>query len=262
VVVNSDVRASVRHAGDHPALQQAARTGYAVSGVLHLLVGWIALQLAWGASSSTADQSGALGQLAGNGLGRVLLWVAVAGFLGLALWQVAEAVGAHEGHWHAAKAAAKAVVYAVLAWTTFTFARGGSSDSEEQTSDATAMLMGLPFGTVLVGAVGLAVLAVGAYHLHKGVAKTFLEDLANHPGPLLVRAGMFGYGAKGVALGVVGVLFALAAVRHDPEQADGLDGALRTLLEAPFGPALLTVVGLGLVAFGGYSFGRARHARV
>ena len=57
-------------------------------------------------------------------------------------------------------------------------------------------------------------------------------------------------------------LFVLAGVRGAPDQATGLDGALRTLLGAPFGKVLLTLVALGFAAFAVYSFARARHARV
>src|SRR5450759_5730576 len=54
-----------------PALQMGARFGYAVSGVLHLLIAWIALQVAWSASPKSVDQSGALQSLAGSSLGPV-----------------------------------------------------------------------------------------------------------------------------------------------------------------------------------------------
>jgi Domain of Unknown Function (DUF1206) len=59
-----------------PVLQMGARVGYAVSGVLHLLIGWIGVQVAWSASGKSADQSGALQTLAGSTLGRLTLWVA------------------------------------------------------------------------------------------------------------------------------------------------------------------------------------------
>ena len=50
-----------------------ARVGYAVSGVLHLLIGWIGVQVAWSASGKSADQSGALETLAGSTPGRLTL---------------------------------------------------------------------------------------------------------------------------------------------------------------------------------------------
>ncbi|WP_344257018.1 DUF1206 domain-containing protein [Terrabacter carboxydivorans] len=258
----TDVTAASRRAGDHPALETAARVGYAVNGVLHIVIGIIALQLAFGSKGKSADQSGALGSMADNGFGLFMLWVAVVAWLGLALWQVTEAIS---GGWDTsdrAKAAAKAVVYLALSWTAFKFASGKGTSSKSQTTDFTASLMKQPAGQWLVALVGLAVIGVGVYHVVKGWKKKFLQDLETHPGQWIVKAGRVGYIAKGIALAIVGGLFVLAAVRHKPSEARGLDGALRNLLGAPGGPVLLALVALGLVAFGVYCFGRARHADV
>jgi type IV secretory pathway VirB2 component (pilin) len=70
--------------------------------------------------------------------------------------------------------------------------------------------------------------------------------------------GIAGYVAKGVVLGVLGILVIIAAVTHDPAQAGGLDEALKTLTELPFGVVLLGVVAVGLIAYGAFCFARAR----
>jgi hypothetical protein len=262
-VDTNDVKQAAAKAGDHPVLENAARLGYAVNGIVHLLIAWLALQVAWGGGGSSADQSGAMQTLSGNGIGRVLLWIAVLGFLGLGLWQVTEVIVGRGETSDRLKAAAKAVVYLFLAFSFFTYARGSSSSSSSQQSvDFTASLMDKPFGRILVGAVGVAVLAVGVYHVYKGYKKKFLQDLREHPGRWVVRAGQFGYIARGVAFGLVGVLFVLAAVRTQPGEATGLDGALRTLREAPFGQILLTIVALGFASFAVYLFARTKYARV
>ena len=258
----SDVKQASRQAGDHPALENAARVGYAVNGVLHIIIGVIALRLAWSSSSESADQSGALGTLAENPVGRIALWVGVVGWLGLAIWQVTEAISGVPETKDRVKAGAKAVLYLVLSYSAFSFASGSGSSSKKQSTDFTATLMSKPFGVWLVGAVGVGVLAVGVYHVVKGWQKKFLQDLESHPSPWIIKAGRFGYAAKGVALVIVGGLFVAAAIRHKPSEAKGLDGALHTLLGAPAGQLLLTLVALGLVAFGVYCFGRARHADV
>jgi len=262
-VDTNDVRQAASRAGDHPALEIAARLGYAVNGLLHLLIAWLALQVAWGSSGGSADQSGAMQTLAGNDIGKVLLWIAVVGFLGLGLWQVTEVIVGRGKTSDRVKAAVKAVVYLFLAFSFFTYARGGtSSSSSQQSVDFTASLMGQPFGRILVGAVGVAVLGVGVYHVYKGAKKRFLHDLREHPGRWVVRAGQFGYIARGVAFGLVGALFILAAVRTQPGEATGLDGALHTLRDAPAGQILLTVVAVGFIAFAVYLFARAKYARV
>ncbi|HLJ34542.1 MAG TPA: DUF1206 domain-containing protein, partial [Ktedonobacteraceae bacterium] len=51
-------------------------------------------------------------------------------------------------------------------------------------------------------------------------------------------------------------------VQFDPKKAVGLDGALKELLLQPFGPILLVIVALGLIAYGLYSFAEARYRRI
>jgi hypothetical protein len=266
---HQDVRQAAARTSNHPALGAAARVGYATSGLLHLLIGWIALQVAFGGGDSgkNADQSGALASLAGNGLGRTLLWVGVVGFLGLALWQVLDAVAGHPGNdkdaWGGrAKGIGKALVYLALAWSAFQFARGSSSNSRNQTVDFTASLLEKPGGRALVVAIGVAVIIVGGYHVYKGWTKKFLEDLSDHPGSFVTRAGQVGYLAKGVALVIVGFLFVAAGVHKQAQEASGLDGALRSLRDEPLGTALLVVMAVGFAAFALYSFARAKHAKV
>lgn len=261
-----DARDAVRTVGDHPALEALARVGFAASGLLHIVLGYTAARVGWGGGGQ-ADQSGALATLASNPAGTVLMWVITVTLAGLVLWQLTVAVaptGGDSGATDRVKALAKAVVYAALAWTAGRFAVGsGSSSSSEQSSqDVTATLMQAPAGQVLVGAVGVAIIAVGGYHVYKGVTRKFLDDLEEHPGRLATVAGMVGYPAKGGVLALVGAFFVIAAVQHQSSQADGLDGALKSLRDEPFGPALLSVVAAGLVAFGLYCFSRARHQRI
>lgn len=252
------VQQAASRAGDHPLVEKGARLGYAASGVLHLLLAWVTVQLAWTSGGEQADQSGALQELAGNGFGQALLWVLLVGFVLLALWQVTEAIAWGEPK-DRAKAAAKAGVYGVLAFTTASVLTSGSSGGS---GGATSGLMSSGLGRVAVGVAGLVVVGVGVYHVVKGWQEKFLEDLESQPGTWVRRAGRIGYVGKGAALGVVGVLLVVAAVQADPEKAEGLDAALHALASLPFGPVLLTLVALGFAAYGVYGFGRARHAKV
>ncbi len=253
--------AAASRAGRSSAVAALARVGMVVSGVVHLLVGWIALQLAWGSPSQNADTSGAFGSLASNPLGLGLLWAGVVGFLALAAWQLSETLTASETK-DKVKAAAKTVVNLALAWSALRFALGSGSDSAEQSSSTTSTLLAQPAGVALVVVLGLAVVGVGVHHVISGVKRRFVKDLRSHPGTFVVRAGQLGYVAKGIAFAIVGGLFVTAAIQHDPEEATGLDGALRTVLEAPFGKVLLTLVALGLAAYGVYSIAKAKHAKV
>ena len=260
-------------AGDSDALEHLARIGLIAYGVVHLLVAWLALQLAWGGGSGeSADQAGALATLAEQPLGRPLLWLLAVGLVALAAWQAAEVL-----RWRSrlsssgdarkkavektVKAIAKAVLYAALAVLAVRTATGGGGSGGQQQA---AGVFGWPAGRWLVGLIGLVIVGVGVYLVHKGVSKRFLQEVDLGSAPprttrLVTRLGQAGFPAKGVALGVVGALLVYAAVTFDPARATGLDGALRTILEAPFGRVLLTLVAVGIAAFGAYCFVRARY---
>lgn len=253
-------------------LEPVARAGFVVSGLLHVLIGVLAVRIALGGGSGggsggSADSSGALGEVARTPFGAFALWAAVVALAALGLWQLLD--GALEARAKDAKEAAKGLgkglVFLALAGTALTYARGGSSSSESSTDDVTATLMGSPGGALLVGAVGLAVLGAGGYLVYKGCSHKVREDLggssaapAGRAGGAALWAGRAGYVAKGVALAVVGVLFVVAAVRSDPSEAGGIDAAMRTLVGFPFGVALLVAVGVGFALYGVWCFVRAR----
>lgn len=262
---------ATRRARNSRAVRFLARAGYVASGVLHVLVAWLAVQLALGASSGqAADQSGALRTLAQAPGGQFLLWAVAVGFAALAFWQLATAVlgAANLDRQVGARlqSAAKAVLYGALAVSSARYAGGGGNGGGNSEESMTAAALGMPGGPWLVGAAGLAIVGVGVYHVVKGLRKKFLRDLAGTGGgavrPVVVRLGQVGYVAKGIALGVVGAMIVAAAVTADPERAGGLDEALHTLRDQIFGVVLLVVVGLGIGAYGLYSFARARFARL
>lgn len=266
--MTDDVQGLAARARRSDALELLARIGYAGSGLVHLLIAWIAGRVALG-SSGKADQGGALEQLGSTTGGGILLWVCAGGFAALAVWHLVEAAVPHRGPTREqladrAKAVGKAAVYGVLGWTAFRVVTGSGADSGETTTEATSTLMSAPGGRLLVGAVGLGVLGVAGFHVYKGLTRRFLEDLRGTGGRRVGRAvellGVAGYVAKGVALAIVGVLVVTAAVQADPDQPTGLDAALKSLRDQPFGVVLLLLVAAGLAAYGVYSFARARLA--
>lgn len=260
------VSGAARSAVDHPALEWMARAGFAMNGVVHLLIGWIAIRIATGSGGGEASNSGALAEIAQAPGGQVMLWAGVAAFVALGLWQVIEAVlGADEGI-DRVKAAAKAAVYLALGVTAARFAAGGGSSDSAAASGTTAGLLGSGAGKVVLVVAGLVLLGVGGYHVYKGATAKFVEDLERtgrgEAGRVMVLAGRVGYIAKGVALGIVGGLVIAAVVTADPGKAAGLDAALRTVGQQPFGQFLLIVTGVGIGLYGLYSLGRARYARM
>ncbi|CAJ1500882.1 DUF1206 domain-containing protein [[Mycobacterium] burgundiense] len=271
--VHRSVHGAADRATDNDAFEHLARAGFAASGVLHLLVGYIIARLAFVGGGGAADQSGALATLAAQTGGKILLWVAAAGLLALGLWRVAEAViGAKPGEsggrmgdkpaWKRAKSLGLAAVNVAIAYSAARYAMGSGQSSSQQNAGLSGQLMQSGWGKAVLIAVGVGIAAVGAYHVYKGVTKKFLDDLRVSGGTAVTAVGIAGYVAKGLALAGVGLLVVMATLQADPSKATGLDAAIKTLAQAPFGKVLLIVAALGIAAFGAYSFVRSRHSRM
>ena len=263
-----DAKRHARKATRNPVFRISARAGFIASGLVQLVVGVIAIEIALHHSKSSADQSGALGDLARAPGGPVLLWVVTIGSFALALWLVvsgALATGKDtKSEWgHRLRDWGKGIVYLAIGFTALTFARGGTSSSTHSAQKGSADVLKLPGGPVLLGIVGLGVIVLGVFLIYRGVAKKFVESIrvpSGTAGRATVALGQVGYAARGVAIGVVGVLFVVAAFTADPQKASGLDGALKAFAALPFGAVLLVVIGLGWIASGVYTVLRARLA--
>ncbi len=270
---DTSVHGAVDRATDSKAFEYTARAGFAASGVLHLLVAFIILRLAFG-TGGNADQSGALSALAKQPGGAVMLWVAAVGLAALGLWRVGEAiVGSKPGErsgqqqddspaWKRAKSLGLAIVNFAIALSAARFAMGSGQSSGQQNSGMSAQLMQSGWGKALLILVGVGVAAVGGYHVYKGAAKKFMKDLRVSGGSAVVAVGVTGYVAKGLVLAGAGLLVIVATLQADPSKAAGLDAAVKTLGQAPFGKFLLIAAALGIAAFGAYSFVRSRNGRM
>ena len=240
---------------------------------MYVVIGWIALQVAFGKSGQQADRSGALHALGGTPFGAVALWVLVVGFFGMALWQLSEALFGSPAAGRKAgmrlRALARAVIYGILACGVLEYAigAGGQQSSNQQSVDLTATLLRHPGGKAVVVVVGLAFIGGGLYLGYQAGRERFLEGLRlteMRAATMLIVGwlGRVGGVARGMVFVTVGVFLVVAAVTTQPRQAKGLDSALRSLAATPGGPWLLALVAIGLIIFGVFSFCEARWARV
>ncbi|MFI5429859.1 DUF1206 domain-containing protein [Aeromicrobium sp. UC242_57] len=264
-----------RQARHSTTMRAAARIGLVAYGVVHLVIGVIALQIAWGGGGGDASTSGALKTIAQQPLGDTMLWVCAFGLAALTVWQLLTAIWGFQTEQDdlartrkRLSAAGRAVIYGVLAYSAARIAGGsggsGSSDSKEE--GLTASLLAAPAGRILVAGVGVAILAVAVSQIVRGLTEKFTHDLqgpatSGSSGSTILILGKIGYVGKGIAVGIVGILFGWAAISYDPEKAGGLDDALQTLRDQPYGPYLLTLVAIGLGAFGLFCFAWARYVK-
>ena len=246
------------------------RLGYVARGLVYGIIGVLAFQVALGTGGALTDTQGAIVALGQTPLGAVLLYGILVGLIGYALWGVIRAVldPMHEGA--DAKGALARVGYAVsglsymlLAYATYGLITGGASAARSgaqgaQTQQATASILSKSWGPYVVGIAAVIVTGIGLLQMFKGLRPHFERQfqayaLTSYERKWIDRLGRFGTAGRGVVFTLIGVFLFLAAYQHDPSQAKGIDGVLTALLHQPYGPWLLGVVTLGLVAFGIYS---------
>jgi hypothetical protein len=247
-----------------------AKAGLVARGVMYVLIGIIAVQVAIDGSRQQADRTGAVHLVAQTAFGSVILWLLVIGFAGMTLWRLSEAAWGSPGA-DGRKASkrlanlARAVFYALVTYGILKYALGvGSpSSSDTQSQDLTAAALKHTGGQVIVAIAGVVVVAAGLYVMYRAYQLKFLKHLrmgaaSPRTRKVVTRLGQIGGIARGFVFGTIGVFLVIAAKDANPRQAKGIDSALRALAHTSLGPWLLVIVALGLLTFGVYSWCEAR----
>jgi fumarate reductase subunit D len=260
-----------KKAENSTAVEALARLGLASRGVVWLVVGLLAVQVALG-DQAKADKNGALQAIADKPFGHLLLVVLVVGFLGYAAWRLLEAAVGHtdadEGRERWTKRGAslfRGAVYLSLAISTLTFLSSGGG--KDNTRPLTARVMSATGGRVLVFAVGAGVVIGGLVIGYRAFQQKFEDKLDVGSMPAWLRSatsvvGTAGLVSRGLVFALLGSFLVDAAVRFNPDKAKGLDATLKAVAHQPFGRLLLFLAALGLVAFAVWSFIEARFRRI
>lgn len=272
VGMTSTASETAQAATETTTFEGLARAGYVARGVIYVLIGILAVQLARGVGGENPDQEGAMRLIADQAFGRVLLVVVAIGLAGYSLWRGSMAfVGrTPEAGRHSALdrlgAAGSAIAYGTFCVLAIGILSGSSSGGKEPSS-GTADVLGWPAGRLLVVVGGLVFLGIGLYQAYLGISKTFLKDSKTmYMSPRTLKGftvlGMIGLLARGVTFSLIGIFFLKAAIEFDPKEAKGLDGALHSLTTQTYGTVALAVVAAGLIAFGIYSIVDARYRKI
>ncbi|MEV0719279.1 DUF1206 domain-containing protein [Asanoa sp. NPDC050611] len=269
----SRAEATASRAANNPALEALTRAGFIGYGIVHLLFAWLALQIAFGKPAAEGDQSGALMTLAEQPLGKFLVIAIAVGLLAMAIWQLSEALVGHHAEqgkrrvFERIASAFRTIVYAYFAYTAWKVFKGAPTSAADSQQQKTQDLLSSGGGRAVVIIAGLALAGLGIGLVVYGVKKAFERHLktgqmAPRTRQLARRLGMAGYSAKGVAYGIAGVLFVVAAATYDPAKARGLDAALETLRGQAYGAILLTLIAIGIAAFALFCFLQSKYRKV
>jgi hypothetical protein len=253
-----------------------ARAGISAKGVSYGIVGVLALMLAFGAGGKATSRQGALATLADEPFGGVLIALLAAGLAAYAIWRLILAVASSpedgeelKGWGERGANVVRGLIYGALAFGALKILLGsaGSTSETQKAREATAGILSWPGGTWLVGIGGAALIGVGLWNAYHGIARRFEEDwrtgqMSEAARRWGRRAGVVGHVARAVVFTLMGVFVIKAAVEYDPKEAIGLDGALKKLADAPYGPYLLGITAAGLVLYCLYCLVDARYADV
>lgn len=256
-------------------VERAARLGYLVKGVVYVTVGLLALQAALGVGGRTTGASGALQSLARQPFGAALIGVVAVGLVGYALWRAVQALVDVERKGRSPKGLLKragyllsGLAYGALALEAWRLLLGfGSGSSGESAELWTARLLTAPLGGWLVGAGALALfgLAVNAAVVAAGRmyrSKLELDRMGVGARAVADATAVAGLLGRGAVFAAVGVLLLRAALTSNPQEAGDSAEALGAIAGVPYGPWLLGLVALGLVAFGAYAGVQARYRKM
>jgi Domain of Unknown Function (DUF1206) len=294
-MATTQMRSSIREAEDaveHPARdarRQAetgsgwyawlARLGLIAKGVSYGIVGVLAVGVAVGAGGKATSRQGALQALAQHTFGKVLLALLAVGFGAYALWRFVQACVEREDH-HTEKGSAKqlgkqagyggrGLIYAGLTFSAITilFGSGGQKSQNETAQQTTAAVFDWPGGRWIVLVLGLCIIGVGLWNAYRAVTKKFEDhwrtsEMSETERTWGGRIGVAGHLSRMVVFSLIGIFVAKAAIDYDPNDAIGLDGALRKLAEAAYGPYLLGLTAGGLICYGLYCLVDARYRDV
>jgi hypothetical protein len=248
-----------------------ARVGLVARGVVYGVIGVLALKLALGEGGKATNQQGALKTIAGQSFGEVLLLLVAIGLAGYALWRLTRAAVGHGAEQRDSAsdrvaALASGVAYGILCVTAIEILAGAGTGSGTP-KQPTGGVLDWPAGPVLVAAAGAILIGVAIYQAYKGLARKFVEDaktgeMSEAVEKAYTALGVFGHVARAVIFGLIGYGLIKAAIDYNAQEAIGLDGALRELAEASYGPALLAAVAAGLAGFALYSIVDARYRKV
>ncbi|MFF8844145.1 DUF1206 domain-containing protein [Streptomyces sp. NPDC015127] len=232
--MTSRARSGARRAADSTFVEAAARWGFVARGAIYVLVGVLALQIAFGSGGRQADRGGALAEVSARPMGSVLLWVLGIGLAGMALWRLSEALfGAAEPDGGKAGkrllSAGRFLFYGVVAWSVLAFAAGdrasGGAAGDEQSRDVTAQVLG---GVLSIRPDQRA--ASGAVHrkaeeggdaerrrpttTRRGAAPDAGSPARSARHPLGLPGGRWIAGAVGLGIAIAGLCMAVQAVRR------------------------------------------------
>jgi hypothetical protein len=241
--------------------KRLVRVGYFSQAVFYIVLGWIALRSAQQVSEGTSGIFRAVEDLPAGGL---LLWVLVIGLASYALFRLASPLFDIENHGTDGKGwatrighAGSGIAHLTLAWTAFQFASGSPSSDGDGASEATAGILSIEFGDIVIGVLGIAFFLGALAQFNKAFTGKFMQRVEADAPDATRWLGGAGFAARGVVYGVIGWSLVQAGfLSQGAGQVKTLGEAVASLADTGW---LFNVTAAGLLVFGLFSLILARY---
>ncbi|HEX6615320.1 MAG TPA: DUF1206 domain-containing protein [Gemmatimonadales bacterium] len=256
------------------AIDRIARLGFAAKGLVALMIGALALELALGRpGGSLAGPNDALRHFLDQRLGWFTLGVLAVGLWAYALWKLVQAFFDPEQKGTSFTGMAErigfgitALGYLVLGLAAVQLLLGHQVGGATNPDQLAAHVLSAPLGRWVTGLVGGIVVISGIVQVRFGLSGGFrhilrLDQMSAAGRVALTLVAGAGYVALGIISAVVGWFLIQVALHYDPRLAGGWSEALGFLAGLSEGRWVLGVVGAGLFCYGLYFIFLARYRR-
>lgn len=240
-----------------------ARIGYSakclVYGVLGLLTFYVAFSAA---SAEQVTKKSVYQEILYSPFGSISLSAVVIGLACYVVWRFVQAVSNTDKlKMDNVKDIYMRIFYffSAIAYTFATYAAvkvllGSPDDDDEKKQQIGNSILQEDWGIVLVGAIGCLILVFSVVQFKHALKADFMDkfvsDVSSTETTLIKLVGRIGFAGRGIVYAMAGGFFIHAAATQDSDKAGGLAKALVTLLQQPFGPWMVGLVGCGMVGFG------------
>lgn len=261
-----------------PLVKKLSRFGFYTKGVLFIIIGVLAISVAVGLrGGKIADPFGALGVVAQKPFGTVLLILFVVGAIGHGLWNVLRGAADVDDAGKNWLGIVKRVFFIgiglfyvglALSGLSFLLFVSDSDANGQLPKTVVTILLAIPLlGVVVVFLIGLGLIGAGFHECYSGISGKYQEnyrawEIKGWHGKTITVLGVLSFTARAIILALMGWFFISAAIDYNPEEASGIDGALRFLGQNSYGEILLFITAFGLICHGVLAFYEAKYRRI
>jgi hypothetical protein len=239
-----------------------ARLGYAVRGLVYLLLGYLLLS-ATGKDEVSRGTTGALEYVRTIPGGTAILSICALGLIGYAAYKLiaglfdTERLGTKvKGIGKRASYVVSAGVYAALAWTALELVRGAHASGGNQNRELASTALTFDLGPIALGLAGLALIIGAGAQAKSAYDLGFMRHISSQAPPATCWIGRIGLGTRALVFLLMGWSLLRSGWFASSQEVRSLGQAMLDLREMGLG---FSIVAVGIALFGVFSLITARY---